>query len=376
MKFVFVGTSRGARGTETHLLCLAKALVQAGHDVLTVARPESFIARELATSGLPMEPGVFRNAADVRGLRAVLRAIQRQRPEWLVGSFGHEYWPLLLLGRTTGTRVALFRHLNSPLKPLSRMVLPRLAHRFIAVSQSMREHLEAQGVSRERVQLLYNPLDVGHFRPDSRLRAESRRAMGLREDDVLVGFVGALAPEKGAFRLVSAFNEAMSLRPALRALWVGQEEAHSKLHALIAPALRAHHLLRGWTADMRPLYAAMDWLAMPSEWLEPFGRVSIEAQACGVPVLASRVGGIPETLLEGETGWLFPPGDVAAWREALVAAVDLPAERRRAMGEAGVRFVGSRFSTEQVVRDFIELLGAPAALPDGGGSPRDGSAGR
>jgi glycosyltransferase involved in cell wall biosynthesis len=113
----------------------------------------------------------------------------------------------------------------------------------------------------------------------------------------------------------------------------------------------------------------MDWLAMPSEWLEPFGRVSIEAQACGVPVLASRVGGIPETLQEGETGWLFPPGDVAAWRDALVAAVDLPVERRRAMGEAGARFVGQRFSTQRIVQDFIELLSSPAALPGGHQEP-------
>lgn len=136
MRFVFVGTSRGARGTETHLLCLVRALARAGHEVLTVARPEGFISRELAASGLPVEPGIFRNAVDVRGARAVLRALRRMRPDWLVGSFGHEYWPLLVLGRSTGTRVALFRHLNSPPRPVSRAVLPNLAHRFIAVSES------------------------------------------------------------------------------------------------------------------------------------------------------------------------------------------------------------------------------------------------
>lgn len=359
MKFVFVGTSRGARGTETHLLCLVRALAGMGHEVLTVARPESFIARELAASGLPMEPGIFRNAVDLRGARAVLRALRRQRPDWLVGSFGHEYWPLLVLGRSTGTRVALFRHLNSPLQFLSRKVLPRLAHRFIAVSESMRSHLVGQGIPRERVRLLYNPLDVEHFRPDERLRAGSRRALGLGEDEVLVGFVGALAPEKGAFRLAEAFNEAMALRPSLRALWVGQEETHPRLRAVMAPGLQGRHLLRAWSADVRPLYAAMDVLAMPSEWLEPFGRVSIEAQASGVPVLGSRIGGIPETLREGETGWLLPPGDVAAWRDALVAVTDLPAERRRALGEAGARFVSERFSTSRIVEDFLSLLGAP-----------------
>jgi glycosyltransferase involved in cell wall biosynthesis len=364
MKFVFVGTSRGARGTETHLLSLVRGLAREGHEVLTVARPDAFIAQELAASGLPVEPGIFRNAVDVRGAQAVLRALWRQRPDWLVGSFGHEYWPLLALGRATGTPVALFRHLNVPLRPLSRVVLPRLADRFIAVSESMRALLVAQGIPPERVRLLYNTLDVTHFRPDARLRAESRRALGVREDERLVGFVGPFTSDKGAFRFAQALNEAMALRPSLRALWVGPEESHPRLREVIAPALQERHVLRGWTADVRPLYAAMDVLAMPSEWLETFGRVSIEAQACGVPVMGSRIGGIPETLREGETGWLLPPGDVAAWRDALVSFVDLPEERRRLLGQAGVRFVAERFSTRRIVEDFLSLLGTPATPPE------------
>jgi glycosyltransferase involved in cell wall biosynthesis len=359
MNFVFVGTSKGARGTETHLVSLVRALAHAGHQVLTVARPDSYIARELEASCLPMEPGIFRNAADVRGARGVLRAIRKVKADWLVGSFGHEYWPLLTLGRLTGTPVALFRHLNSRLKPMSRALLPRWADRFIVVSEHMRSFLVEQGVARERVSLLYNPLEVERFRPDPVLRAESRRALGVGEDAVLVGFVGALKPEKGAFRLAAAYNQAMPLRPALRALWVGEEAAHAQLLETIASEFHGRHILRGWTADMRPLYAAMDVLAVPSEWLEPFGRVSIEAQAGGVPVLASRIGGLPETLLEGETGLLLPPGDETAWRDALVTAADMPPERRRAMGEAGMRFVRERFSTERIVEEFIDLLRTP-----------------
>jgi len=359
MNFVFVGTSLGARGTETHMVCLVRALARAGHAVLTVARPEGYIARELAASGLPIEPGIFRNAADVRGVGGVLRALRKAKADWLVGSFGHEYWPLLALGKLTGTPVALFRHINSRLKPVSRALLPRWADRFVAVSESMRSTLMEQGVAPERVSLLYNPLEIERFRPDAALRAESRRALGVSEDAVVVGYVGALTAYKGVFRLAAAFNQAMPARPSLRALWVGEETSHSKLREAMAPGLQERHILRGWTKDLRPMYAAMDVLAVPSEWLEPFGRVSIEAQAFGVPVLASRIGGLPETLHEGETGFLIPPGDEAAWRDALIAAADMPPERRRAMGEAGMRLVRERFSTERIVEEFIALLGAP-----------------
>ncbi|NOJ77838.1 glycosyltransferase family 4 protein [Myxococcus xanthus] len=338
---------------------MVRALAQADHQVATVARPNSFISRELMASGLPVEPGIFRNAADVRGVRGVLRASRRVRPDWLVGSFGHEYWPLLTLGRLTGTRVALFRHLNSRLKPASRVLLPRWADRFIAVSESMRADLVRQGVAPERIQLLYNPLDVEHFRPDASLRTKTRQALGIGETEVLVGFAGALKREKGAFSLVQSFNQAMAQRPALRALWVGEETAHARLRESISPELQARHLLRGWTRDMRPLYAAMDAVAVPSEWMEPFGRVSIEAQACGVPVLASRIGGLPETLSDSESGWLIAPGDVAAWRDALTAFCDLPPARRKEMGTAGTRFVRERFSLERIAAEFITMLESP-----------------
>ncbi len=356
MKLVFVGTSRGARGTETHLVCLARALARAGHEVLTVAHPEGFITRELRASGLPVEPGIFRNAVDPRGLGAVRRAVRRLGADWLVSSFGHEYWPVLALGRATGTPVALFRHLNAPLKPMSRALLPRLAHRFFAVSESMRAHLQGQGVAAERIQLLYNPLDLEHYRPAPALRAETRAALGLAEEDVLVGFIGSIDDSKGAFTLARAFNRAMPLAPRLRALWVGQEQAHGALREALAPGLHARHHLRGWTADPRPLYAAMDGFAMPSQVLESFGRVSIEAQACGVPVLGSRVGGIPETLEEGVTGHLLPPGDEAAWSEALVAFAHLPPEQRQRMGAAGTRFVSERFEASRIAERFTALL--------------------
>ncbi len=78
-------------------------------------------------------------------------------------------------------------------------------------------------------------------------------------------------------------------------------------------------------------------------------------------MLASRMGGLPETLREGETGLLLPPGDETVWRDALVTAADMPLERRWAMREAGVRFVGERFSTGRIVEDFVELLGTPPA---------------
>ena len=105
-------------------------------------------------------------------------------------------------------------------------------------------------------------------------------------------------------------------------------------------------------------YAAMDILAFPSIRRESFGRVAAEAQACGVPVVASRVGGIPETLRENESGLLVEAGDVEAWSTALLHLVEHPILRRR-MGAAGRAQASERFAEPHIARAFGQILEPP-----------------
>jgi len=95
-------------------------------------------------------------------------------------------------------------------------------------------------------------------------------------------------------------------------------------------------------------------LAFPSIATETFGRVSVEAQATGVPVLGSDIGGIPETLDAGVTGLLLPPGDVDAWREAILKLCD-PA-LRMSMGTAAQAYVQQHFSTRVIAEEFQRVL--------------------
>src|SRR5207249_1542586 len=114
--------------------------------------------------------------------------------------------------------------------------------------------------------------------------------------------------------LASALAGVMARSPNARALWVGGGEVADEIDALLAASPHAsRHVREPWSNDIVACFAAMDVLAFPPIRRESFGRVSAEAQACGLPVVASRVGGIPETLRENVSGMLVPPGDVPAW---------------------------------------------------------------
>ncbi|MBK7864929.1 MAG: glycosyltransferase [Archangiaceae bacterium] len=355
MRLTFVGTSRGARGTEQHLLALATAMHRRGHQVGAVVQRDGFLDRALTQAGIAPCTATFRNALDLRGWWGLYRHLARFRPHWVIGAFGHEYFPISVLGSALRCKVALFRHLNSPLNVVTRRVLPRFFRALVAVSKDMQGDLLAQGLPQEKVPLLYNPIALDRFVRCAVQRATVRRALGIADSDVLVGFTGAMSAAKGAPFLAGVLNQAMAKEPRLQAVWVGDAREQAPIRALLEPRHLARHRFLPWADDVQRVYPALDVLAVPSQWREPFGRVSVEAQACGVPVLASQVGGLPETLEPGSSGRLLPKHDPAAWVAALLELALLSAPEREAWCSAAVR-AASRFDAAKIAEQFERLL--------------------
>lgn len=356
MKLLFVGTRGGGGGTETHFVELASAVAQAGHEVAAVVRPDDAIEQALrARGGVQLFAGRFERASDPAATLNLWRAARRFRPDWLIGSFKREYYSTAVVGRLRGASVALFQHTDLPSRRLTTFALPRICDELIVPSRFLRDHLIERGMSPKRIKVLYNPVDTARLHPDAALRARMRAQLGFGAEDVVIGFVGRIEPEKGADVLALACTNAMNVDPRIRALWVGAGKWSDALQQHIqATGHSARHVTPGWVPDASSYYAAMDVMALPSTRSETFGRSSVEAQACGVPVLGSDLAGIPETLEPGITGLLVPPGDVAAWTSALLRMTD--SSFRSVMASAGPAFVTRNFGAQHIAREFIKLL--------------------
>lgn len=256
------------------------------------------------------------------------------------------------------------------MKKLTRYLIPRLADRFFVVSEYIRNEFLRRGVPRDRLQLLYNPIDLEAFKPDAEARARLRRQLGIGETEVLAGFLGRIVHGKGVFVLADAAALAMDRMLGLHLLWVGEGGDLEELRGrYIAPEHRARHHFIDWSADPGAIYPALDLVVMPSIAPESFGRVSAEAQACGVPVLCSDIGGLRETLQPELSGVLTVPGDAEALCEQMLRLAVDP-ERRRRMGTHGREFVEARFSSRQVCEQFARQLRSmetPGARRSAGG---------
>lgn len=357
MRFLFVGSSPDQGGAETHFIALAHALFEAGHDVDAMVHPHGFIADELARLGVASRRSAFRNAVDPRAFAVLVRMIRTRRPDALVANFGKDYWPLIVAGRMFNVPVLLFRHRVKALKPASNCLLPRLARGFFAVSDYARSVYLHQGIGADRVQVLHNPVDIDRFRHEPDVAREVRQSLGIAEDAIVIGYCGRMLESKGIHTLFEAASAAMDVEPRLHCLWVGRmtESEALRTRALAGRHARRHHFV-GQVDDPSRYYSAFSFLAFPSIAPETFGRVSIEAQACGLPVLGSDVGGICETLLHGRTGLLLPPGDREAWTDAILRLCD--AKLRDALSAKAREFVTSRFSYPVIAGQLLGFLDA------------------
>ena len=163
----------------------------------------------------------------------------------------------------------------------------------------------------------------------------------------VVGYVGRLSPEKG----VDVLLRAVSALPGVTVVLVGDGPDRRRLERLgrelgIAPRM----IMSGWQADARPWLPGIDVLALPSR-LEGLGMAAVEAMLAQRPVVASRVGGTPEVVADGETGLLVPPED----HDALAGALDSllgDSSRRERMGMLGRKVALERFGVERMLRSY------------------------
>ncbi len=349
---LWVGTNPGGGGTETHMITFLEALAGLGVEVHALVHPRGQIAAALRDSAVVLHFGYFHNSADPKGVLPLLRALRHLRPRQLVGSFSKEYWPLALAARARGVPLALFRHMDLRLRASTRWLLARWPLRLFAVSHYLQERLRAQGLPAARVEYCPNPLPLSQFRHDPVARASLRARLGVNDGDVLVGFVGAWHRGKGVFLLADAVDAVHAEDERVHGLWLGGGSHEAELRARLVGKDWQHPL--GWQDAVAPWYSAMDILALPSIEPDTFGRVLVEAQAAGLPVLGAAMGGIPEAVGVGRSGRILPPGDFQAWRRA-IAEWAQDADVRHRTGMLGPDFA-AQFAAERVAAGFLEQL--------------------
>ncbi len=237
---------------------------------------------------------------------------------------------------------------------------PHIVHthstnRLLAVSESVQRELERYGVGRPgQITVLPLGLDLGRFLRSEARRGEFRRELGLDDGRPLIGIVARLVPIKRHEDFIAASALVLARHPEARFLVIGDGERRTELEALTGRCgLSERVRFLGWRHDLDRIYVDLDVVVLTSA--NEGSPVSlIEAMAAARPVVATAVGGVPDLVEHGVTGWLTPSGDPSSLADAIATLLADP-ERRRAMGTAGRKRVADGYGVDRLVSDVERL---------------------
>ncbi len=316
--------------------------------------PGSRAEAEARERGLAVRGVAMRNDLDLPAVRTLRRLMRQERPQLAHLHTGRATWLGGLAARAAGVPALTTRRMDRAVArgPRTRLIHEHLTLRTVAISPGVAERLREGGVPDERVVRIPSAVDPEALRPRVG-RAATRRAEGAGDEVVLLA-LAALVRRKGLDVLLHALARLADreLRPAL---WIAGDGPERGPLEKLAGELGLSQQVRflGRRSDPAELLAACDVLVLPSR-LEGLGVAALEAMAAGRAVVATRVGGLGDAVVDGRTGLLVPPEDAVALADALAKLVADPALRERLAGE-GPRRVAEGFLAEQMVAAYESL---------------------
>ncbi|MFP4058130.1 MAG: glycosyltransferase family 4 protein [Candidatus Brocadiia bacterium] len=357
MKILQTDFHRGWGGQAASVLTLARGLERLGHEVTVAAPADSELYRRAVRAGLDAFGGLsYRRGFgrhNFQDVRAVRRLVRRDGFDIVHAHGSMDGWIacLALLGMRRRPLMVRTRYDLEPIKPhlLNRWYFgSRIAH-LVAVSESIRSRVVEDGlVGPGRVTAIPSPPDLAPFLAGGD-GAAFRADVGIPADATVITTVARLAPEKGVDLLVEAFAELAPryLRARLVICGSGRKVELQLIELSARLGIEDRVCRCGFRDDVPDVLAATDVYVLPSR-AEGLGFSLLEAMASGCPVVATRVGGVPEIVTPERDGLLVEPEAPHALAQAIARLLDDPRLRARLAAE-GRKTVQQRFATDKLV---------------------------
>lgn len=349
MRIVHVLHSHGYGGAESHALLMMKLQREAGHDVCYAGPMDSWLGRECEMAGIACEHIPMHGLFDLWSHWRLRSLLKRVRADIV---HGHLIRGAMYAGRA-GHRHRAPVAICTAHATTARTHMQRCAH-IIAVSGAVRDGLLAAGYAQRDVSLVYNGVPEGPPPPSPEQRAALRAELGIPFDTFAVAHVGRFVRDKGQDLLVRAMR---SVPAGVHLYLIGDPatEFGSQVQALLAaePALASRVHCLGFRPDVQRLLPAFDGFALASR-REALSIAIIEAFAARVPVVATRVGGVPEIVRHEDTGLLVPPEDAQALAQG-ITRLNQDADLRAHLVTNGERLYTAELTARSMVEHTLAL---------------------
>jgi glycosyltransferase involved in cell wall biosynthesis len=361
-----VTSSLAHGGAERHAIILVNRLAERGHEchAVYIKSDAGQLDRIHLRDGGSVKCLGAARYLDRRALADFAAHISRIRPSVIVAANPYALMYCRIAMRLSGVRAPLAVTYHTTLLSSAKEWLQMLYYRpffwtadcLVFVCEAQRGYWLRRLVSARRNEMIYNGVDLRHWRPwNARDREAQRAALGFAANELVIGMCALFRPEKNHLQLLEAIGALRRRGIAARALLIGDGEMRPAIEAR-ARALGVSDavVITGLQKDVRPFLAASDAVVLCSKAVETFSLAALEAMALGRPVVLSEIGGAVDMIRPGENGFLFPVGDTGALVDCLARLVD-QGERER-MGNHARAKVEALFSETTMVDRYEQLL--------------------
>jgi L-malate glycosyltransferase len=346
-------------GTEKQAFSLMNNLQQQYH--ISLLAPDGLGAKPFREAGFLYAefPRLEQNfLAGIRQFYRSLLAIQRQKSIDVIHVHGaHE---LILLVKLFLPKVPViftvhgYHGRQSPVGyRLAAVFCNLFAHQVITVSQSELQLLAAHYLNVKKTTLVYN--GVVENKPDIARIAQLAEQFALNSTtQMIIGTAARLSEAKGLRYLILAVAQLIDRHPEIRLVIAGEGELEAELRQLVLDLNVSRHVVfAGYVADLQNLLYLMQIFVLPSIQ-EPFGLVCAEAMSLGKPIIGTNVGGIPEQVVHGVTGFIVPPADPMALADNIDRLLSNPA-LLASCGQSGYERYQEKFALAGMLRDTVDV---------------------
>jgi len=351
MNVVHINTARSWGGGEVQTYYLIKGLRDQGIENTLVAQPNSPLAAKASKDGIAIKEIPMKGEWDIIAILRIRQLLRRIQPDILHLHTSHAHALGLLAGRLAKVkRILVTRRMDCSIRePLSRIKY-NTVDKIAAISKSVRQALITSGVKESKVTVIYSAVEY----PPPPPKTDLRQQLALTKQHRVLGTVANLVKVKGHKYLVEAMLKVKQKFPETKLLLVGEGPLRGKLERLTkAFDLQNEIIFLGFRRDIPEILATLDIFVSVSV-KEGLGVSLLEASSYGVPIVAGNVGGIPEIVQDGVTGFLVPPRDSEALAEKIIHVLDHPQEARK-MGENAREKIKNHFSVQDMTRSYTRL---------------------
>lgn len=281
-----------------------------------------------------------------------------------IGLLLKKKYGLPLVCSLRGSDINLYPNYGGLTMHMTREVINK-SDALISVSAALKEAANAIAPSKKQIKIIYNGCDQNSFarQPEQRSLMRSKLSIGLKEK--VLAFVGNISEDKGVFELLRAFQSVLSKNNCIRLLLAGSGDKKdiSEFNLLISSLHlkpKVNWLGKLAHAEIASLMSSADIFVFPSHH-EGLPNAVLEAMSCGLPIIATRIGGIPEAVEHNQSGLLVPAKDVSALANAIEFMVK-NADSAKEMGERGREIIKNKFNwqanAENMLQVYREIIGA------------------